>query len=328
VPGVKAAQRLDTARRLQRRRLAEANSNNLRFLEVLQFDVPEKVQRRHARVAQQIDHRPGEMRQEQSPAIADDTGFAFSAKLCLTNRWPSASVVRINARTQFTSNMKKLFTITMLVTFAMVCSCQKQSSAAERQLAQRKAELDAREKALDEREKELALRETVIREHELAKNEKAAANARTTPPDAQLQGQTPDPSQLKAKMGVKIEQLPAEVQALIPDPAVLKAQRDARMQEALARRQRLLEDFQRRGKEAAKTDPIRHAEELKRAAAQKTGQRVTAAPAAVSPGAEAALPPSSAASPPPAYPPAYTAAPLSVYPGAEASSPSPSPTPQ
>ena len=40
----------------------------------------------------------------------------------------------------------------MLISFAMICSCQKQDSAAE-QLAQRKAELDAREKALDEREK-------------------------------------------------------------------------------------------------------------------------------------------------------------------------------
>jgi hypothetical protein len=83
-------QRLDTARRLQRRRLVEANSNNLRFLEVLQLDVPEKVQRRHPRVAQQIDHRPGEMRQEQFPATPDDIGFISSVKFRLTSPWPSA----------------------------------------------------------------------------------------------------------------------------------------------------------------------------------------------------------------------------------------------
>jgi hypothetical protein len=47
----------------------------------------------------------------------------------------------------------------MLISFAMICSCQKQDSVAEQQLTQRKAELDAREKALDEREKALAERE-------------------------------------------------------------------------------------------------------------------------------------------------------------------------
>ncbi|PYI41944.1 MAG: hypothetical protein DMF12_08380 [Verrucomicrobia bacterium] len=51
--------------------------------------------------------------------------------------------------------MKKFFVISMLISFAMICSCQKQDLAAEQQLAQRKAELDAREKALDEREKAL-----------------------------------------------------------------------------------------------------------------------------------------------------------------------------
>jgi len=55
--------------------------------------------------------------------------------------------------------MKKFFVISMLISFAMICSCQKQDLAAEQQLAQRKAELDAREKALDEREKALAERE-------------------------------------------------------------------------------------------------------------------------------------------------------------------------
>jgi len=54
--------------------------------------------------------------------------------------------------------MKKTLILSLLIPFALVCSCQKQDSIAEQQLAQRKAELDAREKALDEREKALAER--------------------------------------------------------------------------------------------------------------------------------------------------------------------------
>ena len=74
---------------------------------------------------------------------------------------------------QFTPDMKKFFVISMLISFAMICSCQKQDLAAEQQLAQRKAELDAREKALDEREKALAEREN------------AATNIRKIPADVQ-----------------------------------------------------------------------------------------------------------------------------------------------
>jgi hypothetical protein len=58
--------------------------------------------------------------------------------------------------------MKKLFALSLLIPFALVCSCQKQDSAAEQQLAQRKTELDNREKALDEREKALAEREKSV----------------------------------------------------------------------------------------------------------------------------------------------------------------------
>lgn len=103
----------------------------------------------------------------------------------------------------------------MLISFAMICSCQKQGSAAERQLAQRKAELDAREKALDEREKELALRETVLKERErgLAKNEKAAGNARTIQDPAQVQAEKDRirqqlPAQWDADRDKRIQQLP------------------------------------------------------------------------------------------------------------------------
>ena len=47
--------------------------------------------------------------------------------------------------------MKKIFILSMIISFAMICSCQKQDSAAEQELAQRKTELDARETALNER---------------------------------------------------------------------------------------------------------------------------------------------------------------------------------
>jgi hypothetical protein len=70
-----------------------------------------------------------------------------------------------------------MFVLSMLISFAIICSCQRQDSAVEGQLAQRKAELDAREKALDEREKALAEIEKV-----LADRDKTAASARTISP--------------------------------------------------------------------------------------------------------------------------------------------------
>src|SRR5438067_10403013 len=101
--------------------------------------------------------------------------------------------------------MKKIFILSMLIPLAMICSCQKKDSAAERQLAQRKAELDTREKALDEREKALAERE------------KATTNIRRIP--AGVQGRIADPSQLKAEKDRRMQQLPPDVQKLIPDRA-------------------------------------------------------------------------------------------------------------
>jgi len=215
----------------------------------------------------------------------------------------------------------------MLISFAMICSCQKQGSAVERQLAQRKVELDAREKALDEREKALDERE---REKVLAEWDKATPNV--PKPPAPVQGQIQDPSQLKAEqlkaeqlkaeIGGKIEQLPAEVQAMIPDPAKVKAERDARMQERRAEAQRMLEQFQRKSSEAAQKNEVHHSTPRPKSIEGASKNAMSGlTPAAVFPSAEA---PSLAASPPPAY----TAAPAAVYPGAEATSPSPSPTPQ
>ena len=122
----------------------------------------------------------------------------------------------------------------MLISFAMICSCQKQDLAAEQQLAKRKAELDAREKALDEREKALAEREN------------AATNIRKIPAD--LQRPVRDPAQVKAEKEKRLQQLPPEAQGLIADPSRMaagKEERDRRIQERLAQRQRRLEELQR-----------------------------------------------------------------------------------
>src|SRR2546421_7116163 len=113
--------------------------------------------------------------------------------------------------------MKKNLILSMLVSFAMICSCQKQNSAAEQQLAQRKTELDARETALDEREKALVERENALverekalveREKALAGKEKAMTNPRTIP--SGIQGQTPEPSQGNAERDSRLQQLPPE----------------------------------------------------------------------------------------------------------------------
>jgi hypothetical protein len=205
---------------------------------------------------------------------------------------------------QFTPDMKKLFALTMLISFAMFCSCQKQGSAAERQLAQWKAQLDAREKALDEREKELALRETVLKERErgLAKNEKAAGNARTIQDPAQVQAERERirqqlPAQWDADKDKRIQQLPAEVQALIPDPAKVQAQRERIRQRRPAERQR------------ASAQGIRPSLAAPADAGAASLPQLT--PLSVYPQPEATSSPSLAASP-----------------EAGATSPSPSPTPQ
>jgi hypothetical protein len=199
-------------------------------------------------------------------------------------------------RLQFTSDMKKLFVLSMFISFAMICSCQKQGSATEAQLAQRKTALDAREKALDEREKELALRETVLNERQraLAQKEKAMGSAGTINPNVPSRGQVPDAAQLKSSLGQvsdpadlkaqrekMLKQLPPEVQALIPDASQMQAARERRTQQLLDQRQRM--------------------QELQRRQPQMQNQSAI---------------------------PASTPAPAAVYPSTEAASPSPSPTPQ
>jgi hypothetical protein len=116
--------------------------------------------------------------------------------------------------------MKKLFVLSILIPCALVCSCQKQDSTAEQQLAQRKAELDAREKALDEREKALATREN------FATKPRIPAVARVAPAEPQ-------------------RTVPPELKGLIADPSQGRADREQRMQERLAQRQRRMEDLQK-----------------------------------------------------------------------------------
>jgi ribosomal protein L29 len=138
---------------------------------------------------------------------------------------------------QFVSDMKRMFVLSTLICLAIVCSCQKQDSTAEAQLAQRKAELDTREKALDEREKALVERE------------KALANSRIIPARQQAR----NPAEVEAEREKRLQQLPPELRALIPnreqmnsklakerepalqgqtpDPEQAKAEREKRIQE-------------------------------------------------------------------------------------------------
>jgi hypothetical protein len=133
--------------------------------------------------------------------------------------------------------MKKLFVLSILIPLAMVCSCQKQDTAAEQQLAQRKAELDTRQKALDEREKALAERE------------KAVARAATVSRDLQLRALMKDSSSnVQPSASIPPGLSP-------PDNAQLKASRERRMEEIRALRQRRLEAIQKTRAIGARANP-------------------------------------------------------------------------
>jgi hypothetical protein len=116
---------------------------------------------------------------------------------------------------RFTPDMKKFLILSIIISFAMICSCQKQDSAAD--LAQQKAALDAREKALDERVNALDERVNVLngRVNALAEKQKAMANVRTIPTDPQTQ--ITDPAQIQAERAAAIQQFSAEIRARIPD---------------------------------------------------------------------------------------------------------------
>jgi hypothetical protein len=134
--------------------------------------------------------------------------------------------------------MKKTFLLSMLFSFAILCSCEKEGSPVEAQLAQRKAKLDSREQALDGREKALEQREQAV-----AEREKAVVNARVIHPRTQA----PDAAQAEAERQKRIQQLPPELRALIPDRSQLdaiKARKDSGIQDRALQTERGTEDAQ------------------------------------------------------------------------------------
>ena len=222
----------------------------------------------------------------------------------LTSHRPAVFFFRMTEdQLEFTPDMKKLFALTMLISLAMICSCQKQDSAAEQELAQRKTELDARENALDERMNALdgkvkALDETV---KILAENQKAMTNAETSL--IGVQGKTPDPAQVQAERE-RIQQFSTEMRARVADPSRLnseRAEKEKRTQERLAQRQAAQEQSQSQ-------------KQYKFQQAQKAWMPGAAA----SPGAQAAAPITS---------PAADATSPTPSPPVEATLATPSPTP-
>ena len=140
--------------------------------------------------------------------------------------------------------MKKIFVLSVLISVAMICSCQKQHASAEQQLAQRKAELDAREKGLDERENALLVeREKVLAEKDalakkdasakkdaLAEKDTGESNAPTV--SIGSRGQT-----AAAQLNARKNEVPAEVQPLVADPSQLIDAMDKADQARAARKQ-------------------------------------------------------------------------------------------
>ena len=140
--------------------------------------------------------------------------------------------------------MKTFWILSVIISFAMICSCQKQDSAAEQQLAQQKAKLDAREKALDERLDALDERVKVLngRVNALADQQKAIANVRTVPTNPQTQ--ISDPAQIQAETDAAIQQFTAEIRARMPDRSKVTTGDPAKQQRP-APRQLGPEDLQR-----------------------------------------------------------------------------------
>jgi chromosome segregation ATPase len=135
------------------------------------------------------------------------------------------------------SDMKRISILSMVISFAMICSCQKQDSTAEQQLAQRKVELDAREEALDERLNafDAKLNALDAKVKALAEKEQANLNTRTTP--TAVQAQTLDPAQVQAERDKAIQQFSAQIRSQMPDDAKMKAESDRKRQSGLEKSQ-------------------------------------------------------------------------------------------
>ena len=219
--------------------------------------------------------------------------FRFASRFHLTSSWPSILFAQL-ANTQFTSDMKKILILPMLIPLAMICSSQKQDSAAEQQLAQQKVELDAREKALDQRLNALDARVNSLDEKvkALGENENSTANAQRVPPG--VQDEVPDAAQFQAERE-RAQQLAAEMRAMVLDRSqgnAAKVEKDRMTRDPRAQAQR----------QGAQQEP-QSQKEYKLQQAQKAWM----SGAAVSPGAQAAAPTTSTA--------------------VEATSPTPSPAP-
>ena len=118
--------------------------------------------------------------------------------------------------------MKRTLALSLLIPFALVCSCQKQDSTAEQQLAQRKTDLDAREKALDEREKALAERQALVVKPRIAPVPRPApAEPRqTVPPDLQgLMGKLNELQRRRVSPARRQAATPVTDQADSPSPS-------------------------------------------------------------------------------------------------------------
>ena len=119
--------------------------------------------------------------------------------------------------------MKNLLALSTCISLAILCSCQKQDSTAEQQLAQRKTELDAREKALDEREKALAERTKLVAKPRPVPvpRPRPAQSQRTVPPELQdLVGKMQEIQRGRVPAsGPNQETVPATEQAASPVPS-------------------------------------------------------------------------------------------------------------
>jgi hypothetical protein len=220
--------------------------------------------------------------------------------------------------------MKKIFVLSMLVSLAMICSCQRQNSTAEQQLAQRKVELDTREEALaerksalDEREKALDERQKALDEREkaLAQKGKAAVNAATNPADTQVQipDQTPDPAQAQAVREMIVRQLSTK----IPERSQVLAEK--REQERVSQEQRALSQPRLDGLQS-QTHGAAHSSALSplgqsQSYQEETLRAIERQRQAMGTSGGAVFPAPAASSPTPS-------------PAVEATSPSPSPTPE
>jgi len=132
----------------------------------------------------------------------------------------SAFLATIVQSITFAVDMKKMFILSMLISFAMICSCQKQDSVAEPQVAQRKTEVDARDTALIERLNALDEKVDALDRKVKALSEKQTTfNAGTTATGVEghtaAQGQTPDPAEVTAERDRAIQQF----RALLPNPS-------------------------------------------------------------------------------------------------------------